>query len=547
MCQGESYVTIKGNDMDLSNYSQEIQNYITNAEDRRKRTGGLDYDTCQGILKYAAETNSDALFGVGYYYFAEYYWINENAKQTMYCLGECTKCFLTVKMYDYLARAYNMMGEVSESRGNRLVALSYFYSSVQYAERSKDSYAQAMAHSNVGYILICMKHYREAAEHYQQAIALYEKSEETFFRRKNITRSMVECGFCYLVLEQKENALNLWDRIQELLREDDQVMYSKLCLLAFETGCEVARGNRERAKELADSLEEQILEQDSLMELENILVVIIDLLDLTNGQRRFESLMGVLDQKGIQKNSVIYLDMYPFKSRYLLRKNKIEEYVSYTKQYLSLYQQQLEDSKAATARILELQDTLRRMELEQKDIEAYNQKLEEIALYDSMTNLANRACLNEYLSQKFEEAIAERSPFGVELLDIDHFKEYNDAYGHLTGDVCIEAVAEILKKVSNENVFCARYGGDEFMIVYSGMTEQEIRGVAEQIQNQVRALQIYQEATGLKTSVTVSQGIFICIPDAEDREWDFNSMADKALYQTKEAGRDGYRIFTEFE
>ena len=76
---------------------------------------------------------------------------------------------------------------------------------------------------------------------------------------------------------------------------------------------------------------------------------------------------------------------------------------------------------------------------------------------------------------------------GVELMDIDFFKEYNDHYGHLAGDQCLKAIAGVLQRYRfRDRYFCARYGGDEFMILYTGMTVEKIRRVAEDILRKVR-------------------------------------------------------------
>lgn len=532
--------------MNLNIYSQEIQNYIREIDARRKQTGSLDYDTCQRILEYAAEAKSDAIFGIGYYSFAEYYWDKQDAEKTMHCLAECANCFRSADLYEYLPRVYNMMGVVSDSKDNRLVALSYYCTCIQYAEVYHDTYVHALADCNIAYILIRMKRYKDVKEHCYSAVEYFEKSEDTVFRKRNIIQCMVFCGFCHLILEEIQEAFDLWDRIQDILRKHPDCIYSKICLLAFEAGCESARGNSERATRLADEVEQEISSAKDLQEIQEIVVMIADYLTEVKNDERVERLIKLMDSKQVEKNGMVYFDLYPFKSKYLLGKNKIEEYIAYTKQYFALYQKHLEDSKEVTARILELQDKLSRVELEQKDIRAYNRKLESIALYDSMTGLANRTYLNEYLSQKFEEACVNQTSFGVELVDIDYFKEYNDTYGHLAGDICIEAVAGILKQVEGENVFCARYGGDEFMIVYSGMTAREIRNVVETIQNRVRELELHHENMECGSKVTVSQGVFVRVPDEENREWDFNSMADMVLYEAKREGRNRYHIATEF-
>lgn len=533
--------------MNLNIYTEKIQNFIRTVNDKRNRTGTLDYETCQSVLKCAAEEKSDAIFGIGYYYFAEYYMQKQDAPQTMHCLAECAKCFRNADLFQYLPRVYNMMGFASEATGNRLIALSYYFSCLQYAEIYGDTYARAMADSNVGYILLRMRRYTEAKEHYYRAITDFENAEDTIFSNRNTVECMIYAGFCHLLLEEPEEAFDLLQRVREILRKDPECQHSRLGLAVLEAGCERIRGNLKTAREMMDAIEKEVYKEENHEELEAIIVIMADLLDSIKSRRRLESLMLLMDERHMEDNATVYFDMYPFKSKYLLKQELIDEYMDYTKQYLSLYQRGMADGKKLTARILELQDKLSRVELEQKDIRAYNRKLEYIAMYDSMTGLANRNYLNEYLSQKFEEATKNRQLLGVELMDIDHFKAYNDTYGHLKGDICIEAIAQVLKDVRNDKVFCARYGGDEFMIIYSQMTVKEIKQVAETIQNKVRALEMHHEGAGPGAKVTVTQGIFVRVPDKQNREWDFNSMADTILYGAKREGKNRYRIVTEFD
>ena len=93
-------------------------------------------------------------------------------------------------------------------------------------------------------------------------------------------------------------------------------------------------------------------------------------------------------------------------------------------------------------------------------------------MHDELTGLANRTYLHEYLTGCFEHAYAEEKLLGVELMDIDFFKEYNDHYGHLMGDRCLKAIAGVLQKIQTPGqVFCARYGRDD-----SGADPENFRG-----------------------------------------------------------------------
>ena len=109
-----------------------------------------------------------------------------------------------------------------------------------------------------------------------------------------------------------------------------------------------------------------------------------------------------------------------------------------------------------------------------REMEKANERLLEKSETDPLTRLANRFRLNDYLERAFERTRDDHRAFAVEILDIDYFKEYNDNYGHQAGDARIVAIADELRKMQSHDTFCARYGGDEFIIIYEYKTEDEV-------------------------------------------------------------------------
>ena len=259
-----------------------------------------------------------------------------------------------------------------------------------------------------------------------------------------------------------------------------------------------------------------------------------------------EELIRIIDEKNIEVYYNIFLDLYPFKVQSILRKGDMGEYVKYTRQYLETYEKFRQENHRALVGVMELQDRLRNVTLDRENMQASNRVLEDLAMHDELTGLANRTYLHEYLTGCFEHAYAEEKLLGVELMDIDFFKEYNDHYGHLMGDRCLKAIAGVLQKIQIPGqVFCARYGGDEFMIVYTGMTVEQIRRISEDILREVRMLKIPHECSRCSKYVSISQGVFARIPMENNREWDFTSRADELLYKAKNCGRDGICLSTE--
>lgn len=526
--------------------ADEVEKYIEQIRDRRSREGIPDCEACQAILERAAELNSSAIFGLGYYYFAEYYLRAGDREKTMYCLEECAKCFLAAQMYESLARSYNLMGVVSELRDDPVIALNHYYTGLHYAEKYGHTYVHAMIDSNIGNILMHMKRYEEALRRFEQSLDYYARSEDCPPRTRNMIMCMICCGMCNRRLQRPEQALLLWDEIAAMRQSRPDAKYPELELEIFAAQCRAMRGERDEFFECMGDILQKLRDMQDVEPVAGCLTDIAELLLDFRAYELLEEFFRIIDERGACARRTREMELYPCRSACLLHRNKTEEYLEYTRRYFISYEKERQNSRQVTARVLELRDSLNAMERERERVRDDNRYLENIALYDSMTNLANRTFLNEHACIKFEEAQREKKLLGVELLDIDCFKKYNDTYGHLAGDACIEAVAGVLQSVRSARVFCGRYGGDEFMIVYSDMTLEEIGGVVERIEQQVRRLAFSHRASECSDIVTVSQGVFVRVPDEPNREWDFNYQADGALYLAKRAGRNCYRIKTDF-
>lgn len=530
--------------MNISSFSTEIQGCIKQMFKIREQTGEPGYEMCQMLLEYAAEENSEELFGLGYYYFAEHYMYQSDAEKVLYCLTEGTKYFRRAGMYDYLAKAYNLMGAVAETQNNRVVALDYYYSCIQCAEEYGYIYEKAMAESNIANILFYMKQYREALNMNQSSVRHFKKAEWTSYSNWNIALSWARSGQCHLELQEPEKAMDTYRRIVELSERHKECRYPELNITILYACCCYALG-----RETSEGVEKILRYMDkeiSLIENADSIMDMARLLGRLGDYDKMCRFLRLLKRKGLEEHLALLLEIYPHWNRCLLAAGRMPDYIKYAKLYFQLYEGYQNENHRAAVRIVELRDRLRNIEKEQDRILAYHQELQLIAQQDPMTGLANRTYLDEYLVHRFEEAYKNKTLLGVELLDIDYFKKYNDTYGHLEGDRCIEAVAAILKEMSSEHIFCARYGGDEFMVIYTGMEEKEIAETARGIQHQVRMLRIPHKASLCGEFVTVSQGIFCHVPSAGNKEWDFNSMADITLYEVKRAGRNHFKVCTEF-
>jgi len=161
----------------------------------------------------------------------------------------------------------------------------------------------------------------------------------------------------------------------------------------------------------------------------------------------------------------------------------------------------------------------------------------EVASTDGLTKLANRAAFDKRLAEEVASARAAKLPLGLIMLDVDHFKIFNDSYGHRAGDEVLRSVGAIMKDVVAGLGFAARYGGEEFVVIAPGSEEPKLREIAEKIRRGIQEHDVAFEGRRLK--VTVSLGAVSRDPGAKpDAGEALVESADRNLYKAKESGRN---------
>ena len=177
-----------------------------------------------------------------------------------------------------------------------------------------------------------------------------------------------------------------------------------------------------------------------------------------------------------------------------------------------------------------------------------NRELEQLSVLDGLTQVANRRRFDDYLLQNWQKLTKEKNHLALILCDIDYFKLYNDSYGHPVGDYCLQQVALAIECVIESTPgLVARYGGEEFGIILPNLDPAQALKIAERIALNIRNLHICHQQSLVSEYVTISLGVHSLIPNAESNPEMLISLADKALYQAKEEGRNRACLYHEAE
>lgn len=180
-----------------------------------------------------------------------------------------------------------------------------------------------------------------------------------------------------------------------------------------------------------------------------------------------------------------------------------------------------------------------RVEERTRELALANEQLQTLSVVDALTGIYNRRKFEEVWRDEYSRAMRQRTPLAVVLLDVDHFKDYNDHYGHQSGDACLKLVAQVLSaSVNRSSDLVARYGGEEFVLVLPGLDKAAAESIAQRLRKAVLDLQVPHAGNSAASHVTVSAGVAAGVPSDPQAPRALLEQADSALYRAKHQGRN---------
>lgn len=168
-----------------------------------------------------------------------------------------------------------------------------------------------------------------------------------------------------------------------------------------------------------------------------------------------------------------------------------------------------------------------------------NRRLRSLSNCDGLTGIANRGCFDKTLKREWARAARQRTPLALILMDLDHFKDFNDAYGHLAGDGCLKRAAALFAQLCQRpGDLVARYGGEEFAVLLPETDRPGAAFVAEKLRAALANMELMQETRSATTRITLSLGVAHTLPEPQVAPEILVASADRALYAAKRGGRN---------
>lgn len=529
--------------MKLENYSKDIQDRIAEVRSLiSSQDGTALFRESKAFFDYVSDYNDNDLKGYAAYVHAESaVYVNDDGSEFREYIMLALRYLREADDKYYLAKSYNLLGISSLYDGNTILGLECFYEALDCAEPLHDKYLTGILKSNVSSVYYDVKQFQESLKLNIEAVELMQSDAQDPRYRINVRSIYCSMGFTYLKLEVPDvkKAEEAIKHVEELLDENtDSIDY--FLYLSLKTRILNFDANR------FDERDKVIREMISL---------IGKLVDISEIIQEFSEFLSFLTEEHLDKyvgDFAAALEKEFNETRSYSGKIEIlDALINYYSEIGDIEKKErasieaysttkLLDSKKKDEikTFLDIRERVEKLKKEQRKITAENKMLEKNAWYDALTDLPNRYRLNEIMDEAFEKAFNSKENLGVEILDIDYFKQYNDTFGHLAGDDVLKSVAACLMEVAGESsaIHVARYGGDEFVIIYEGFSDAEVMEYSNEIRARVNRLKISNPgALNDNKFISVSQGIRNSVPHDKNKVWDYFYAADNALYQVKKS------------
>ena len=186
---------------------------------------------------------------------------------------------------------------------------------------------------------------------------------------------------------------------------------------------------------------------------------------------------------------------------------------------------------------------MQRISVLRRNLAESKKKLERLAHQDGLTGAANRRHLDESIEYELFRARRDKLPLSIYMIDVDNFKHFNDAFGHLAGDECLKMIVSVITdSLRRSTDIAGRFGGEEFLCILPNTPQSDAYELAEKIRRSVERTSITNNIAGKPANVTISIGVATIIPDMESTVKDLIAKADSALYKAKFSGRNQVKI-----
>lgn len=528
--------------MDFDEYNNDVKKWIERVLANHSINMKITKLNCKKILQLGTQNEDSKLLGFAYFYLAYINHLENDGRKLMQNLTLGMEHHNKAQMWDLLVRSYNLLGINFDNHGNIPAAIDYYLSAIKYSREYGRKYEEGYANANIGQLYFLLNDYETAISYLKEAHTCINSNKKEKSYARIIVVIEIALGYCYLRKGNMKSALPYFNRIEKADHTNLGDVYN-ISICCFEVIFSNAIAELGKRDKLIVRMIELLDEAESLVDVYDDVFIFCDFLFDTG---HYKELMHVLERiEELTKTAELtnmLLRVTRQKIRYFRTLHNEAAYLQAYTDYFLLSEQVAVENIAITKESIDLRMDMERVKEKQILIQRENEVLHDKSNRDPLTLLPNRNRLNDYSGIIYENAYKNGKSLAFEIMDIDCFKQYNDTYGHQAGDECLVKIAQLLHALIARGIFCARYGGDEFVIIYENKTDEEIMRIAEKLRDDVVCLQIANKSSTVMPFVTVSQGICNAVPQKNNREWDYLYSADMTLYHVKHTEKNTVAI-----
>ena len=529
--------------MEFKEYNNVVRSWVDGVMHNRGVDAEKTLKYCADIEKYAESAEDPKLLGFACYYAGETYYVLNMGEQILRNLTRAITYLDQAEQWELVARAYNILAITFLNRGNVVMALDYYLTGLGYCRKYELAEEKNIINLNLGTLYMSNEQWKDAQKYFEKVASDIKEAPRTEDYYGMMSSVAVGMGRCFMHCGQYERAQAQLDYLDQVCLTQHLQKLEQLSALIFKveyyryigkmTLCE------ECIEQVCECFDMDMAVMDVFDDVRNLCYLLLDI----GKEDVFWKIIAILEK--LTKNiniANIQREIVALKIS-CYRKNQDETaYLEEAGRFYELTESLDRENHYMIANMLSVRRSLEHANEKRREMEKANERLLEKSETDPLTRLANRFRLNDYLERAFERARDDQRAFAVEILDIDYFKEYNDNYGHQAGDTCIVAIADELRKMQSRDTFCARYGGDEFIIIYEYKTEDEVFSMAESLRERILDRRIEHVCSKAIPVVTISQGICFDVAPEGSRSWDFLHAADMMLYEVKKRSRNNISL-----
>ncbi|MEG0591737.1 MAG: diguanylate cyclase [Coprobacillus sp.] len=440
----------------------------------------------------------------------------------------------------YILRCYNTLAIIDSEQADYYSSISNYLQALQIADSHPEYLYGSVLLNNIGNLFVWMNEHEKALDYLLDAVDKYhiEKNDNTYILSMIAINIIEE----YSILKQYDK-INKWIEL-ECLDEHEEIRFTAdIILTVNEIDQLYAKNDLETIHQKLDFILSSQLKYDNYIYVFRSYMRLLEFAIHSHDKKSADLIITCLES--IDKKSHIetfkydYVVLkYHYYSAFFDEDSDGTKAKEVLKEYFDNSQKVIKELRNTYTRRLVIESELLKVRYEKENAEEYNRKLQKDIELDYFTRILNKVSIEEYITKELSSKRND-SNHALLLIDIDHFKEVNDTYGHDFGDEIILSVVNMINSCCSENILFGRFGGDEFVLFVKALRNQSfVIEFVNEILEKARYIKL-----GEDSHLTLSAGVYFV--QREDNFTNALNCADEALYQAKREGRNHFCIYEE--